>query len=111
MIATVKKKEFSMLRSEVLRGSNLLHQYKSYIQKAFLSGPCRTLHMNCAVSIKKNTRRWRYMYMNGDCFASKTFLRDGLDENGKQQSTTHEIYVNVLPTCQHKLVRAQGNGH
>ncbi|RZC89235.1 hypothetical protein C5167_030921 [Papaver somniferum] len=38
-------------------------------------------------------------YMNSDCFVSKTFLRAVLDENGKQQSTTHEIYVNVLPTC------------
>ncbi|KAI3834154.1 hypothetical protein MKW98_018204 [Papaver atlanticum] len=49
--------------------------------------------------------------MNGDFFGSKTFLRAGLDEIGKQQSTTHEIYVNVLPTCRHKLVCDEGNGH
>ncbi|KAI3957966.1 hypothetical protein MKW98_020608 [Papaver atlanticum] len=49
--------------------------------------------------------------MNGDCFVSKTFLRDGFNENGKKQSTTYEIYVNVLPTCRHKLVRAEGSGH
>lgn len=33
----------------------------------------------------------------------------GLDENGKKQSNTGEIYVNVLPTHGHKLVRAEGN--
>ncbi|RZC70116.1 hypothetical protein C5167_033244 [Papaver somniferum] len=41
------------------------------------------------VSIKKNTRRRRYMYMNGDCFVSKTFLRAGFDENAG--AIDHEV--------------------
>ncbi|KAI3933348.1 hypothetical protein MKW98_006707 [Papaver atlanticum] len=74
----------------------------SFMVVTFLSHLCRTLHLNCAVSIKKNTRRRRrYMYMNGDCFVSKTFLRDGFDENAG--AIDHEVRGSLaLPIINHE---------
>ncbi|KAI3944021.1 hypothetical protein MKW98_015173, partial [Papaver atlanticum] len=106
------KPKLDAVKQEVDRNEDMIRSALRAISSlSRISGVDCSLKYKSLMSEIMKSKGSRYKFVNGDCFISKTFLRAELDENGKQQSTTHEIYVNVLPTCRNKLVRVEGNGH